>query len=96
MQNTTPHTDVLLMNAEENLNNSNCSNKIFSTTEIPNSPFHIIETDKNVFLALGKYRINRETEEGIPFSKEQYINLVKEKDWLLILDIICIAIELND
>lgn len=83
--NTSPTTAV-----EDQQNNSNYSDskEIFHRTEIEGTPFQIIEYPSEVFLALGRFKIKRQHENGKDFTPDDYKLLVLTKDWNLILDIV--------
>lgn len=92
MPNTTPAILGTRTNAEENQNNSN-SSEIYKTITIENTPFNIIVTDDEIFLALGRWKIKRQHQNGLPYNVDEYRQLVISKDWDLIIDVIGICTE---
>lgn len=91
MSNTEHTIDTFSTNVEKqqpNNSNSSESNEIFHRTEIEGTPFQIIEYPSEVFLALGRFKIKRQHENGKDFTPDDYKLLVLTRDWNLILDIV--------
>lgn len=89
MKNTLHHTVESPTTAEEILNNSQSSD-IYTKTNILGTPFDIIETQTDTFLALGRYKI---VYPG--YTKHDYTQAVQTRDWDLILDVIGICSQIN-
>lgn len=59
-------------------------------TEIPNTPFTIIECEEGYFPAIGKYRLRA------PFkTKEEAIEDTKRTDWFRVMEIVGVVIEME-
>lgn len=82
-------SDELSTSAEENQNKVG-SSELYHATKIEGTPFRVIETETETFLALGKYKITRPN-----YGYEEYLDLVERRDWDLILDVIGICTEIH-
>lgn len=78
-------SDELHTNAVENQNKQH-SSELYHATKIEGTPFRVIETDTETFLTLGNYKIQRPN-----YDYDDYKNMVIQKEWDLILDVIGIA-----
>lgn len=87
MENVEHTTNTSQTTAEENQATNLNSSKQLVQYENLEFPFTYVVQNGEQFLAIGNYKITRPD-----FSKEDYLNLIREKPWDLIFEVMSIAL----